>query len=107
MRSMSPSASARAWPVAEGSAIGPWSERFLPVNGPAKRKQMDALREHVAGKLAQAQWLRSSAEGGRPGRLVGIGGTIRNLAAAAQRAAGLPSNGVQGMVIERRALDEL
>ena len=65
------------------------SERFLPVNGPAKRKQMDALREHVAGELAHAQWLRSSAEGGRPGRLVGIGGTIRNLAAAAQRAAGL------------------
>ncbi len=32
---------------------------------------------------------------------------MRNLAAAAQRAAGLPSNGVQGMVIERDALDEL
>ena len=32
---------------------------------------------------------------------------MRNLAAAAQRAAGLPSNGVQGMVIERKALDEL
>ena len=32
---------------------------------------------------------------------------MRNLAAAAQRAAGLPSNGVQGMVIEREALDEL
>ena len=32
---------------------------------------------------------------------------MRNLAAAAQRAAGLPSNGVQGMVIEREALEEL
>ena len=83
------------------------SERFLAVNGPAKRKQMDALREHVTGELAQAQWLRSAAEGRGTGRLVGIGGTIRNLAAAAQRAAGLPSNGVQGMVIERHALDEL
>jgi exopolyphosphatase/guanosine-5'-triphosphate,3'-diphosphate pyrophosphatase len=38
---------------------------------------------------------------------VGIGGTVRNLAAAVQRAAGLPSNGVQGMVIERDALDQL
>ena len=32
---------------------------------------------------------------------------MRSLATAAQRAAGLPSNGVQGMVIERAALDEL
>jgi exopolyphosphatase/guanosine-5'-triphosphate,3'-diphosphate pyrophosphatase len=38
---------------------------------------------------------------------VGIGGTVRNLAAAAQREAGLPSNGVQGMVISRDALDAL
>ncbi len=38
---------------------------------------------------------------------MGIGGTVRNLAAAAQRAAGLPSNGVQGMVIEPEALEEL
>jgi exopolyphosphatase / guanosine-5'-triphosphate,3'-diphosphate pyrophosphatase len=82
------------------------SERFLPPNGPAKRKQLDELREHLAAELAQAPWLtRSGAQGG--GRLVGIGGTVRNLAAAAQRAAGLPSNGVQGMVIEAEALDEL
>ncbi len=47
------------------------------------------------------------AEPGEPGRLVGLGGTVRNLAAAAQRAAGLPSNGVQGMMVEREALDEL
>ncbi len=88
------------------------SERFLPPNGPAKRKQLEELREHVAAELAQAPWL---APGGQPGgahasgggRLVGIGGTVRNLAAAAQRAAGLPSNGVQGMVIEREALETL
>jgi exopolyphosphatase/guanosine-5'-triphosphate,3'-diphosphate pyrophosphatase len=82
------------------------SERFLPPNGPAKRKQLEELREHVAAELAQANWLADS--GGRAqARLVGIGGTVRNLAAAAQRAAGLPSNGVQGMVIEAEALDEL
>jgi exopolyphosphatase / guanosine-5'-triphosphate,3'-diphosphate pyrophosphatase len=78
------------------------SERFLPPNGPAKRKQMEELREHVARELQQASWL---AQTGR--RLVGLGGTVRSLATAAQRAAGLPSNGVQGMVIERAALDEL
>ena len=88
---------------------GSWSlgavrmtERFLPPNGPAKRKQMDELREYVALELEQASWL---AQSGR--RLVGIGGTVRSLATAVQRAAGLPSNGVQGMVIERVALDEL
>jgi len=80
------------------------SERFLPPNGPAKRKQLEDLREHVAGELSEAKWLRSAGDGGR---LVGIGGTVRNLAAAAQRAAGLPSNGVQGMRIEAAALDEL
>jgi exopolyphosphatase/guanosine-5'-triphosphate,3'-diphosphate pyrophosphatase len=83
------------------------SERFLPPNGPAKRKQLEELREHVAGELASAPWLGAAAKAGRGGRLVGIGGTVRNLAAAAQRAAGLPSNGVQGMIIEREALDEL
>jgi len=81
------------------------SERFLPTNGPAKRKQLQELREHVAGELSEASWLKRLARG--PGRLVGLGGTVRNLAAAAQRAGGLPTNGVQGMVIESGVLDEL
>jgi exopolyphosphatase / guanosine-5'-triphosphate,3'-diphosphate pyrophosphatase len=83
------------------------SERFLPPNGPAKRKQLEELREHVAAQLAQAPWLARDAAAQRGRRLVGIGGTVRNLAAAAQRAAGLPSNGVQGMLVERDELDEL
>ena len=82
------------------------SERFLPPNGPAKRKQLEELREHVASELSQADWL-GRAGGDGQGRLVGIGGTVRNLAAAAQRAAGLPSNGVQGMLITSEALDEI
>ena len=83
------------------------SERFLPPNGPAKRKQLEELRAHVARELEDASWLREASEAGSGVRLAGIGGTVRNLAAAAQRAAGLPSNGVQGMVIEAAALDEL
>jgi exopolyphosphatase / guanosine-5'-triphosphate,3'-diphosphate pyrophosphatase len=82
------------------------SERFLPSNGPAKRRQLEALRGHIGERLAQAAWLTAAREASDR-RLVGIGGTVRNLAAAAQRAAGLPSNGVQGMVLERAALDEL
>jgi exopolyphosphatase/guanosine-5'-triphosphate,3'-diphosphate pyrophosphatase len=83
------------------------SERFLPANGPAKRKQLDELREHLAGELAGASWLSGSGADATERRLVGIGGTVRNLAAAAQRATGLPSNGVQGTVIESEVLDEL
>jgi len=83
------------------------SERFLPPNGPAKRKQIEDLRGHVSEELSQASWLADVASGKQAKRLVGIGGTVRNLAAAAQRAAGLPSNGVQGMTIERGLLDEL
>jgi exopolyphosphatase/guanosine-5'-triphosphate,3'-diphosphate pyrophosphatase len=83
------------------------SERFLPPNGPAKRRQLEELREHVAEQLADASWLRRDAQEGQARRLVGTGGTVRNLAAAAQRAAGLPSNGVQGMLVRRDVLEEL
>jgi exopolyphosphatase/guanosine-5'-triphosphate,3'-diphosphate pyrophosphatase len=82
------------------------TERFLPGRGRAKRRQLQELRDHLSAELEQAAWLAPG--GSQPGRrLVGIGGTVRNLAVAAQRATGLPSNGVQGMVIERDVLDEL
>jgi exopolyphosphatase/guanosine-5'-triphosphate,3'-diphosphate pyrophosphatase len=81
------------------------SERFLPPNGPAKRRQLAELREHVRGELERSGWPSAAGDGAAPSsRLVGLGGTVRNLAAAAERAAGLPSNGVQGMVISRAAL---
>jgi exopolyphosphatase/guanosine-5'-triphosphate,3'-diphosphate pyrophosphatase len=78
------------------------TERFLPGPGPAKRRQLEELREHVAGELREASWLAGTGR-----RLVGLGGTVRNLAVAAQRAAGRPTNGVQGTVVERERLDEL
>ncbi len=78
------------------------TERFLPGSGPAKRRQLEELGEHVERELADADWL---GHGG--GRIVGIGGTVRNLAVAAQRTLGRPTNGVQGTVIERAVLDEL
>jgi exopolyphosphatase/guanosine-5'-triphosphate,3'-diphosphate pyrophosphatase len=76
------------------------TERFLPGER-AKGKQIKALREHVAEQLAEADWLE------RGGHLVGVGGTVRNLASAAELAAELPSYGVQGFRISRKALDEL
>ncbi len=64
---------------------------------------LDALRDHVAAALADgAAWLPKAGR-----RLVGIGGTVRNLASAVQAAAGLPSMGVQGFPVPAEALDEL
>ncbi len=78
------------------------SERFLPESGPADAGHLRALRAHVCDTLREGQ---SIAAAGRP--IVGIGGTARNLAAAAQRAAGLPNNGIQGFILTRVALAEL
>jgi exopolyphosphatase/guanosine-5'-triphosphate,3'-diphosphate pyrophosphatase len=80
------------------------SERFLPGKGPAKEKQLEELRSLVGEELASASWTGASDE---DRRLVGLGGALRNIADATQRAAGIPSLGVQGTVIERDALAEL
>jgi exopolyphosphatase/guanosine-5'-triphosphate,3'-diphosphate pyrophosphatase len=78
------------------------TERFLAEDRPAKPRQLRDLRQFVSGALASAPWLRRSGD-----RIVGIGGTVRNLAAAAQRAAGIPEFGVQGFVLTCAALDAL
>jgi exopolyphosphatase/guanosine-5'-triphosphate,3'-diphosphate pyrophosphatase len=78
------------------------TERFLASDGPAKRSQIKALQAHVSRKLERAPWLGACGP-----RLIGLGGTVRNLAAAAERAAGLPSEEVQGFVIKQDALDDL
>jgi exopolyphosphatase/guanosine-5'-triphosphate,3'-diphosphate pyrophosphatase len=79
------------------------TERFLPDER-ATKKQLRALTDHVARKLAEAQWL---AGAGASGRLAGIGGTVRTLGVAAEKAADMPSFGVQGFSLERGMLDEL
>jgi exopolyphosphatase / guanosine-5'-triphosphate,3'-diphosphate pyrophosphatase len=77
------------------------TERFLADEGPAhpaKRSQCKALQAHVARKLERASWLELSGE-----RLVGLGGTVRNLATAA----GPPADEVQGFLLTADALGEL
>src|SRR5215204_4695073 len=76
------------------------SERFLPGEK-APAKALKALRKHVEAELAALGWW----DGG--GRLVGIGGTIRNLAVAAMRRAELPLADVQGFSLDRDALEDL
>ncbi len=78
------------------------TEKFLSGPGPAKKKELQRLRAHVRDALAGVPWLRSSGSS-----LVGMGGAVRNLAAAAQRSAGQFDIGVQGFVITREAISEL
>jgi exopolyphosphatase/guanosine-5'-triphosphate,3'-diphosphate pyrophosphatase len=91
---------ARSWPL---GAVR-MTERFL-AGETTKRKQIKALRAHVRDELAEADWLEDAA--GEGAHLAGIGGTVRNLAAAAELAAGKPSFGVQGYFLDKRALDDL
>ena len=88
----------RSWPL---GAVR-MTERFVPDKDPAGKKALKALRAHVLEQLEDAPWLNACG-----GRLVGIGGTVRNLAVAAQIEADLPSFGVQGFTLEADALDAL
>jgi exopolyphosphatase/guanosine-5'-triphosphate,3'-diphosphate pyrophosphatase len=78
------------------------TEQFLPGAGPAKKKELARLRAHVTDALSGLGWLASSGR-----RLVGIGGAVRNLAAAVQAANGTLDLGVQGFLIEPRVLSDL
>ena len=69
-------------------------DRALPAgSGPAKESSSRTCARFVAEELRAASPGSSRAQ---RRRVVGIGGALRNLADAAQRAAGLPSLGVQG-----------
>jgi exopolyphosphatase / guanosine-5'-triphosphate,3'-diphosphate pyrophosphatase len=76
------------------------SEAFLPDDRPSP-KQLKALRRHVAEILGELGWWSNGA------RLAGIGGTIRNLAAASEKRSGYPDVDVGGYELTRDALEEL
>ena len=73
---------------------------------PARKKDLQRLRDHVSGQLSAADWLSDHG-----GRLIGTGGAVRNLAAAAQRAefgsSGGTDIGIQGFILSADALDQL
>src|SRR5918999_23275 len=76
------------------------SEEFLPGEK-ASAKAVKALRRKAGGALEELGWW----EGG--GRLVGVGGTIRNLAAAAMKRLDVPDIDAQGFLLSRDALEYL
>lgn len=77
------------------------TERFF-ADDRSTAKQCAALREHVREELRQAPWLECL-----DGMIVGMGGTVRNLASAAATAAERAGLGVHGYVLSADALDEL
>ncbi len=81
------------------------TERFL-ADGKAKPKRLRNLRSFVADELKCAGWL-AGAGASRGERLVGVGGTVRNLAAAAMYADGLPLHGIQGYAITAERLERM
>ena len=92
----------RALEAAQSLPLGSvrMSEEHLPGEK-ATRKGMKAVRRRVTGDLEALGWWTGA------GRLVGIGGTIRNLAAAAMKRLALPELDVQGFTLTREALEEL
>jgi exopolyphosphatase / guanosine-5'-triphosphate,3'-diphosphate pyrophosphatase len=78
------------------------TERFLADPGPANKQSLARVRAQAREVLGEVDWLPTAGV-----RLVGVGGAVRNLAAAAQRAADQIDIGVQGFVITREALSEL
>ena len=73
-----------------------------PTAAPSRASSSRRCAPTSTEELGSAPWLPDAGE-----RLVGIGGTVRNLASAAQHLAGQPHVGVQGFVITREALGEL
>jgi exopolyphosphatase/guanosine-5'-triphosphate,3'-diphosphate pyrophosphatase len=78
------------------------TEHFFRNGGPAKKKELSKLRDHIRNTLSRLDWLAKSGD-----RLVGMGGAVRNLAAAAAPTGSPIDLGVQGFVITREALGEL
>src|SRR3954453_2506302 len=74
------------------------TEAFLP-DGESSGKAIKALRKHVASTVGD--WFD-----GAGGHAVAIGGTVRNLATAVERRAGIDGL-TQGYVLARDALEEL
>jgi exopolyphosphatase / guanosine-5'-triphosphate,3'-diphosphate pyrophosphatase len=91
------------------TAFGSWplgavriSERLLPAARALSRKELKRARAAVRAEVAETGWANAKGH-----RVVGMGGAVRNLAAAAQRAGGLGAAGVQGYVLRSAELREL
>lgn len=84
------------------------TEELLPGSGPTRKRELDTVRARARAELGGSAWLDAPADDGHGARrLVGLGGAVRNLAAAAMDHSGAPDLGVQGFVLTRKAMAEL
>ena len=91
-----------SWPLGAVRA----TDRWLPSGGPVEAKPIAQLHARTLRALSEdAPWV--TAAGADGARLVGVGGSVRNLAMAAVRMAELPLDSAQGFVLTREALDAL
>ncbi|HEX7291739.1 MAG TPA: Ppx/GppA phosphatase family protein [Conexibacter sp.] len=91
-----------SWPLGAVRA----TERWLPNDGPAEGKPIAKLHARTLRALeSDAPWVASAGADGA--RLIGLGGSVRSLAAAAARRAELPLDSVQGFLLTPAALDDL
>jgi exopolyphosphatase/guanosine-5'-triphosphate,3'-diphosphate pyrophosphatase len=90
-----------SWPLGAVRA----TERWLPGDGPVAAKPIAKLHARTLRALEDAPWV--AAAGADGAQLVGLGGSVRTLAAAAVRMADLPLDSVQGFVLDRDALEAL
>ena len=88
-----------SWPLGAVRA----TERWLPGGDPVKASQLAKLHDLTLQALARQPWVEGAAEPG----MVGLGGSVRNLAMAAIRRAELPLDSSQGFLLTAPALDEL
>jgi len=77
------------------------TEGFL-TDDPPKKRQLKALRRHVETSLGEVEWAQSLGD-----RLLGIGGSIRTLAAMAQRRTDYPLREIHGFRLSHPVLQEL
>jgi exopolyphosphatase/guanosine-5'-triphosphate,3'-diphosphate pyrophosphatase len=73
---------------------------------PPSGKEIGAVEQGVRDQLSTIEWLPAGKKANGAARLVGLGGTIRNMAKMAAARQVYPLNTLHGFVLGRRDLDE-
>lgn len=81
------------------------TERFIRKDPPAPA-ELEAVRQEIGRQLDTIPWLRTRKKQNSPPRLVGLGGTIRNMAGMAAARRNYPLNTLRGFVLEADELAE-
>jgi exopolyphosphatase/guanosine-5'-triphosphate,3'-diphosphate pyrophosphatase len=88
--------------ISQAVGVVRFTERYVHSD-PISNKDFRALSSAAADAFASVEWLQAA-----PGRmLVGIGGTVRNLARIDQKRRDYPLERIHGYVLTRKALDNI